>query len=176
MKLDINKTNPLYRSVKFNEVNTLFNEDGSDAYKDQMLIGGKPTGIANMNTVKHQWAVSIYSTMLGNFWIPQSVDMTDGRPKPIPITKREQTHGNAKSSTRRVIEVQSDLFQKGGIERAKQSVKQLGDREFEKALQEAKKAGKTIDEFLDEKVAKLEPYRNTWHERIIREEIKHRLS
>lgn len=32
-----------------------------------------------MNTVRHQWGVSIYNTMLGNFWIPQSVDMTDDK-------------------------------------------------------------------------------------------------
>lgn len=90
MKLDINKINPLYRNVKFDEVNTLFNEDGSDAYKDQMLIGGKPTGIANMNTVKHQWAVSIYNTMLGNFWIPQSVDMTDDKRTKDLLTEDEK--------------------------------------------------------------------------------------
>ena len=78
MKLNLDSIKPVYRDVCFNG-STLFNENGSDLFEDQLLIGGKPTGIANMNTVRHQWGVSIYNTMLGNFWIPQSVDMTDDR-------------------------------------------------------------------------------------------------
>ena len=90
MKLNIENINPQYRNVSFTETNQLFNADGSDRYSDQLLIGGKPTGIANMNTVKHQWAVSIYNTMLGNFWIPQSVDMTDDRRTKELLTEDEK--------------------------------------------------------------------------------------
>lgn len=78
LKVNLEKIKPCYRNVDFTKP-AIFNEDGSDAYEDQLLIGGKPTGIANMNTVRHQWGVSIYNTMLGNFWIPQSVDMTDDK-------------------------------------------------------------------------------------------------
>lgn len=78
MKLNLDNIKPIYRNVDFTKPN-IFNEDGSDLFEDQLLIGGKPTGIANMNTVRHQWGVSIYNTMLGNFWIPQSVDMTDDK-------------------------------------------------------------------------------------------------
>ena len=75
--------------------------------------------------------------------------------------------------TRRVIEVQSDLYQKGGIEKAKQSAKQLSDKEFEKTMIEAKKAGKSIDEYLDEKIKPLTQYNDpTAHFRMVREEIK----
>ena len=90
MKLNIEKINPQYHNASFTETNQLFNADGSDRYADQLLIGGKPTGIANMNTVKHQWAVSIYNTMLGNFWIPQSVDMTDDRRTKELLTEDEK--------------------------------------------------------------------------------------
>ena len=78
MKLNLDNIKPIYRNVDFTKPN-IFNEDGSDLFEDQLLIGGNPTGIANMNTVRHQWGVSIYNTMLGNFWIPQSVDMTDDK-------------------------------------------------------------------------------------------------
>ena len=78
MNLDMNKINLEYRNVKITN-SGVFNENGSDSYNSQMLIGGNPTGIANMNTVRHQWGVSIYNTMLSNFWIPQTVDMTDDR-------------------------------------------------------------------------------------------------
>lgn len=74
---------------------------------------------------------------------------------------------------RRIIEVQSDLYQKGGIEKAKQSAKQLSDKEFEKAMDEAKKKGMSIDEYIDNKVKPLEQYTDpTAHFRMVREEIK----
>ena len=78
MKLNMEKINPIYRDVTITK-SGVFNENGNDSYESQMLIGGNPTGIANMNTVRHQWAVNIYNTMLANFWIPQTVDMTDDK-------------------------------------------------------------------------------------------------
>ena len=88
MKLNLENIKPVYRNVDFKQPN-LFNEYGSDKYEDQLLIGGQPTGIANMNTVRHQWGVSIYNTMLGNFWIPQSVDMTDDKRTKNNLTEDE---------------------------------------------------------------------------------------
>ena len=78
MKLNMDKINPIYRDITITK-SGVFNENGNDSYEGQMLIGGNPTGIANMNTVRHQWAVNIYNTMLANFWIPQTVDMTDDK-------------------------------------------------------------------------------------------------
>jgi hypothetical protein len=78
-----------------------------------------------------------------------------------------------KGETRRVIEVQSDLYQKGGIEKAKKQAKQMSDAEFEKVIAQARKEGKTIDQFMDEKTRKLEQYNDpTAHFRMLREEIK----
>jgi ribonucleotide reductase beta subunit family protein with ferritin-like domain len=59
MKLNLDSIKSVYRNVGFNKPN-IFNENGSDLFEDQILIGGNPTGIANMNTVRHQWGVSIY--------------------------------------------------------------------------------------------------------------------
>lgn len=73
-------------------------------------------------------------------------------------TRIEDTPGN----TRRVIELQSDLFQKGRLEGEANTVRRDGGKEL-------------IDKRLTqraEEIKPLEPYRNTWHERVIREEVK----
>ncbi len=58
-----------------------------------------------------------------------------------------------RGTTRRVIEVQSDLFQKGGL-----------DNQYPDAFAPIPERSAEL--------SKLESYRNTWHERIIQEEIK----
>lgn len=68
----------------------------------------------------------------------------------------------ADNTTRRVIEVQSDLFQKGNLERqVKAGVVDAGDSRL---LDIKPKAQAKIDQ--------LQPYRNTWWERVIREEVQ----
>ena len=63
-----------------------------------------------------------------------------------------------KGKVERTIELQSDLFQKGRLEGEKRHGTKLADP-----------IGQLNRE---DEVAKLEPYRNTWQERIIREDIK----
>ena len=78
-------------------------------------------------------------------------------------TRIEDTPGDI----RRVIEVQSDLFQKGRLEQERPQPKEIRgmtDEQFDRLVQAEEKRDLEID--------KLEPYRNTWYERIIREEIK----
>ena len=73
-------------------------------------------------------------------------------------------------STRRVIELQSDLFQKGRLEsenpQARRAIGATYSSPEGKARVEAEITAR------DAELSKLEPYRNTWHERLIREEIK----
>ncbi len=119
-----------------------------------------------------------------------------------------QKHGNyfahtrvedmADGKTRRVIEAQSDLFQKGRLEGEKLPMgeaqnytreymnKRIGEMKVELANAKTPKEKKffeggikSFEKTLADKyapreaeIAKLEPYRNTWHERIIREEIQ----
>lgn len=71
-------------------------------------------------------------------------------------------------NVRRVIEVQSDLYQKGNLEKealgynsVDEFNKDYPDQNFNKAEREQIK-----------NTQKLKPYRNTWHERLIREEVK----
>lgn len=89
-------------------------------------------------------------------------------------------------NTRRVIELQSDLFQKGRLEdevqetigdwRPDQLADELADMRA-KGEQDShyyKELLKIQDDFArrSKELAPLEPYRNTWHERVIREEVK----
>ena len=64
---------------------------------------------------------------------------------------------------RRVIELQSDLFQKGMLE---SSVDELPGESMFANMNPVVKAEKEAN------LSKLEPYRNTWWERIIREEVR----
>jgi ribonucleoside-diphosphate reductase beta chain len=66
--LDKNKDDVLNRKQ-------LFNKDGDDSRENQSIINGNSTGIANLNNVKHPWATQLYTKMLGNFWIPEKVNM-----------------------------------------------------------------------------------------------------
>lgn len=77
-----------------------------------------------------------------------------------------------KGDTRRVIELQSDLFQKGRLEG------HGGGYDYELRNAQASGDPERIKRWeghvaqRDAEKAKLEPYRNTWHERVIREEVK----
>lgn len=108
---------------------------------------------------------------------------------------------NGQANTRRVLELQSDLFQKGRLESEK-----LGDYDagYETALQGLKdgksvfnlennpmtgeqemgsqvKTPEDLDEYgnyaitdpqAEKRISGLEPYKNTWQDRIVREEVK----
>ncbi len=90
---------------------------------------------------------------------------------PYDITRAKGT-----GDTRRVIELQSDLFQKGRLEESildKSGYKPstyLSDQEFLKSEPKGN-ITKFTNQFNKAK-EQLKPYRNTWHERIIREEVK----
>ncbi len=80
------------------------------------------------------------------------------------------------AATRRIIELQSDLFQKGRLETS------LPGRGVATKIDETTNELRLIDSFGNTKVVpegtaaaevkQLEPYRNRWHERVIKEEIK----
>ena len=103
--------------------------------------------------------------------------------KGIPASL-EEAQGKT-GTTRRVIEIQSDLFQKGRLEneigwaRNARTPEELAQLRVE--LRAKGQTDSQINNLLrsDEQAnirakegEKLEPYRNTWHERVIREEVK----
>lgn len=80
---------------------------------------------------------------------------------------------------RRVIEIQSDLFQKGGLENesprvSQQANKKWGvfDRRTSDLIGPQFKTKEEAEAFAKDRTAKLEAYRNTWQDRIIKEEVK----
>ena len=67
----------------------IFNENGDDSLETRQLIGGKPTGIANLNSVKYKWASSLWKVMLNNHWIPEKVSLVDDKVTLKELTKDE---------------------------------------------------------------------------------------
>lgn len=61
------------------ERKTLFNPTGDDSIGNRRMIGGDSTNLLNLNDVKYQWATSLYRELLGNFWIPEKIDMTQDK-------------------------------------------------------------------------------------------------
>ncbi len=57
----------------------LFNPLGNDSLSERKIIKGDSTNIFNLNNVKYQWANHLYRTMMGNFWIPEKIDLTQDK-------------------------------------------------------------------------------------------------
>ena len=69
------------------EVKKIFDENGSDSVEDRKIVGGRSTGIANLNSVKYKWASGLYTIMLNNHWIPEKISLVEDR-----VTIKELTH------------------------------------------------------------------------------------
>ncbi len=55
----------------------LFNPLGDDSLKARRIIGGNTTNLLNLNNVKYKWANELYRVMMGNFWVPEKIDMSN---------------------------------------------------------------------------------------------------
>ncbi len=97
-------------------------------------------------------------------------NLADPNLHPSLREKLEKAVEEKTGETRRVIELQSDLFQKGNLAKEANDISYLGGNmgDAMSALKQSTQAVKNREA----EMAKLEPYRNTWHERIIKEEIK----
>jgi ribonucleoside-diphosphate reductase beta chain len=58
------------------EKKKLFNPKGDDTISSRKLVGGSTTNLIQLNSVRYKWATQLYDRMLGNFWIPQKVDLS----------------------------------------------------------------------------------------------------
>lgn len=54
----------------------LFNPNGDDSIGVRRIIGGDSTNLLNLNDVKYGWATELYREMVGNFWLPEKIDLT----------------------------------------------------------------------------------------------------
>jgi ribonucleoside-diphosphate reductase beta chain len=67
----------------------LFNIEGSDKKEDQLIFGGNPTGILNLNNVKYSWVAGFWKVMLNNHWIPQKVSLVSDKNTVKDLTSYE---------------------------------------------------------------------------------------
>ncbi len=54
----------------------IYDPEGSDG-NNTKLIGGKPSGIINMNNIKYEWAYKLWDVMLANTWMVSEVTLND---------------------------------------------------------------------------------------------------
>ena len=59
------------------EKKRLFNPNGIDNIENRKIIGGETTNLFNLNDVKYNYAKELYRIMMGNFWVPEKVDLSD---------------------------------------------------------------------------------------------------
>ena len=74
----------------FKEKKQLFNPHGSDEISDRRMIGGNSTNLFNLENTKYKWANGMYTTMQGNHWIPEKVDMGEDAVDYKTLTKHEK--------------------------------------------------------------------------------------
>lgn len=54
----------------------LYNPEGDDSLRERKMIGGNPTGLINLNSVRYAWGPKLYRVMMSNFWIPEKIDLS----------------------------------------------------------------------------------------------------
>ncbi|NQZ84645.1 MAG: ribonucleotide-diphosphate reductase subunit beta [Nanoarchaeales archaeon] len=69
----------------------LFNPDGNDDVAHRRIIGGNTTNLFNLNNVKYKWTQELYRVMMGNFWVPEKVDLSSDSNSYKELTKAEVT-------------------------------------------------------------------------------------
>lgn len=67
----------------------IFNDKGDDSLEHRQLIGGDPTGIANLNSVKYKWTSNLWKIMLNNHWIPEKVSLVEDKVSMKELTADE---------------------------------------------------------------------------------------
>lgn len=58
------------------ETKKIFNPAGNDSRQNRRIVGGNSTNLFNLNDVKYSWAKPMYRMMMGNFWVPEKVDLS----------------------------------------------------------------------------------------------------
>jgi len=67
----------------------LFNPEGNDKIANRSMIGGNTTNLFNLNNVKYKWTQELYRVMMGNFWVPEKVDLSADTTSYNELTKYE---------------------------------------------------------------------------------------
>jgi ribonucleoside-diphosphate reductase beta chain len=67
----------------------LFNPKGNDSVQQRRMIKGDTTNLFNLNDTKYKWATNMYRVMMGNFWVPEKVDLSKDVEQYKQLTKYE---------------------------------------------------------------------------------------
>ena len=68
----------------------LFNEHGNDHISQRRIFGGETTNLMNLTNLKYDWAMKLYRTMMGNFWIPEEVSLGNDKLQYEMLTDKER--------------------------------------------------------------------------------------
>lgn len=68
----------------------LFNPNGDDSIQKRSIVNGSTTNLFNLNNIKYKWAKEMYRLMMGNFWVPEKVDLTQDVIDYKNLTKDEE--------------------------------------------------------------------------------------
>ncbi|MDD3302132.1 MAG: ribonucleotide-diphosphate reductase subunit beta [Candidatus Gracilibacteria bacterium] len=79
--------------TKINQ-NPIFNPAGDDLVEQRTIIKGNTTGLFQLNNTKYNWANSLYTVMIGNFWIPEKVS---GLGEDSVVFKKELSEGEQRA-------------------------------------------------------------------------------
>lgn len=63
-------------ATKTMKASPIFNTKGDDRVENRAIWFGNTTNLMQLNDVKYNWAIGLYSQMRENFWVPQRVDVT----------------------------------------------------------------------------------------------------
>lgn len=167
LPLKIDKKSPFYKAINYENITLPDELRGPIAnYEERIYQSPIKTSAGNVHYTGHDVPNYFAHTRIED--LPK---IKSG--EPFDNTIGATPSGNyQKGDTRRVIEIQSDLFQKGRLENEQIAKNMyLDDASYLAKDENGRGYQRPIAERQAE-LAKLEPYRNTWHERVIREEVK----
>ncbi|MCA9495531.1 MAG: ribonucleotide-diphosphate reductase subunit beta, partial [Nanoarchaeota archaeon] len=61
-----------------------------DSLKARKIVGGNTTNLYNLNNVKYSWGNELYRVMMGNFWVPEKIDLSNDVADYRKLTKYEK--------------------------------------------------------------------------------------
>lgn len=67
----------------------IYNPFSKESVNDRQIIGGNPTSIFDLNSIKYQWAYRLWKNMLANTWFPEEVNMNDDKRDYLNLTPQE---------------------------------------------------------------------------------------
>lgn len=68
----------------------LFNPEADTSFSNRKMIGGESTNLMLLSNNKYNWSFKLYKTMMGNFWIPEEVSLSQDKLQYKELTSDEK--------------------------------------------------------------------------------------